>query len=50
MRAGAWFTSKGPSKASVALGFERLPNRKAVEETRAIWRERLARLAEMLNR
>jgi hypothetical protein len=46
--AAAGFTPKGPAKASVAIGFERLPDQAAVETTRAVWRERLATLTEHL--
>jgi hypothetical protein len=50
MLAAAGFTAKGPSKASVAIQFERLPDERAVEQTRAIWRERFTRLSEVLTR
>ncbi len=46
--AAAGFIDKGPSKASVAIQFERLPDERAVEATRAAWRERLGSLAEHL--
>ena len=47
-RVHAYFTAKGQSKASVQLAHERLRDARAVEEMRAFWRERLARLAERL--
>ncbi|HYH28568.1 MAG TPA: hypothetical protein VEA19_07335 [Actinomycetota bacterium] len=45
----AGFESKGPRKSMVALQHERLKDGKAVEEMRAFWRERLARLADSLS-
>jgi hypothetical protein len=43
-----WFTAKGPAKSTVALQVERLADANAVEEARAYWRDRLARLGEEL--
>ncbi|HYH27348.1 MAG TPA: hypothetical protein VEA19_01065, partial [Actinomycetota bacterium] len=43
-RVVAGFESKEPSKSMVAVQHERLKDGKAVEEMRAFWRERLARL------
>lgn len=42
------FDEKGPSKATVYVQHERLADAEDVEEKRAFWKERLARLAEML--
>lgn len=44
----AYFEEKGPGKASVVVQHERLEDANAREEARAFWKERLARLAEML--
>ncbi len=44
-RVHAYFTAKGLAKASVQLQHERLPDSGTVEEVRAFWGERLARLA-----
>ncbi|HEX2030171.1 MAG TPA: hypothetical protein VHL78_02055 [Actinomycetota bacterium] len=44
------FTAKGPDKATVAVQHERLADADAVEEMRAWWKERLARLADVLAR
>jgi hypothetical protein len=46
--AEAWFIDKGPAKSTVSLQIERLPDAGAVEEARAQWKARLARLAEEL--
>jgi hypothetical protein len=43
-RVNAWFTAKGTTKSSVALQVERLADAEAVEQARAYWRARLARL------
>jgi hypothetical protein len=43
-----YFAAKGPAKASVAVQHERLPDAAAVEEMRAFWKERLARLGQSL--
>jgi hypothetical protein len=48
-RVVAGFEAKGESKSTVSIQHERLPNREAVEELRAFWRERLARLASSLS-
>jgi uncharacterized protein YndB with AHSA1/START domain len=44
----ASFDPKGRSKTTVTVAHERLPDADAVEELRSFWRERLARLAEVL--
>jgi hypothetical protein len=49
-RVHAYFTQKGPAKATVTLQHERLPDADAVSQMRAFWKERLARLGEMLSR
>lgn len=41
-------TPKGPSKSSVAIQRERLPDAEAVTEMRTLWKERLAALADLL--
>jgi len=43
------FEAKGDSKSMVAIQHERLPDRASVEELRAFWKERLARLAASLS-
>jgi hypothetical protein len=48
VRVNTWFTAKGPAKSTVALQVERLADANAVEEARAYWRDRLARLGEEL--
>jgi hypothetical protein len=48
VRAAAGFTDKGPGRSSVAIQFERLPDRDAVERTRSEWKARLATLADVL--
>lgn len=40
-----WFTDKGPGKSAVAMQIEKLPSREAVDERKALWKERLAELA-----
>jgi uncharacterized protein YndB with AHSA1/START domain len=42
------FTATGPAKSQVALQHERLPDRDAVEEMRAYWRDRLGALKDLL--
>jgi len=49
-RVHAYFTPKGRAKTTVTLQHERLLDADAVSEMRAFWKERLARLAEMLAR
>ena len=44
----AYFESKGRGKSTVHIQHERLDSAEAVEETRAFWKERLGRLAEIL--
>lgn len=43
-----WFTDKGLDKSSVSLQVEKLPSREAVDERKALWKERLASLATFL--
>lgn len=43
-----WFTDKGAGKSSVSLQIEKLPSREAVDERKALWKERLAGLAAFL--
>jgi hypothetical protein len=45
-RVNAYFDSKARAKTTVTVDHERLPDAEAVEEMRAYWRERLARLGE----
>lgn len=47
-RVQAYFTAKGPAKAGVQVQHERLADAAAVEATRAFWKERLRRLADVL--
>lgn len=47
-RVHVYFLTKGRTKATVHVQHERLADREAVEETRAFWKERLARIAEKL--
>jgi hypothetical protein len=47
-RVEAYFAGKGPSKSTVTVQHVLLPHRKAVEEMRAFWKERLARLADAI--
>jgi uncharacterized protein YndB with AHSA1/START domain len=47
-RVHAYFTGKGESKSTVQIQHERLPDANAVEEMRAFWKERLQRLARLL--
>jgi uncharacterized protein YndB with AHSA1/START domain len=42
------FDPKGRSKTTVAVQHERLPDARAVEEMRGMWKDHLARLAKML--
>jgi hypothetical protein len=42
------FDPKGRSKTTVAVQHERLPDARAVEEMRGMWKDRLQRLAKML--
>jgi hypothetical protein len=43
-----WFTDKGPSKSSVALGQSKLAEADEVAAWKAFWKERFGRLAEEL--
>lgn len=43
-----WFTSRGPGKATVAVQHTKLPDRDALERSRAYWGERLDALAVVL--
>lgn len=45
-----FFDSKGPSKATASIQHERLPDREAVEEMRAFWKERFKHLAQVLTK
>jgi hypothetical protein len=47
-RVVASFDPKGRSKTTVAVQHERLPDARAVEEMRGMWKEHLKRLAEVL--
>jgi hypothetical protein len=47
-RVVAWFEPKGRSKTSVTIQHEKLPDAGAVEEMRAMWKERLNGLAKVL--
>jgi hypothetical protein len=47
-RVTAWFTEKGPSKSTVALAHERLPDADEAETTKAMWKEKLAGLKSFL--
>jgi uncharacterized protein YndB with AHSA1/START domain len=47
-RVDVYFTPKGRGKTTVTVQHERLPDTGAVEEMRAMWKEHLASLAEML--
>jgi uncharacterized protein YndB with AHSA1/START domain len=47
-RVQAYFTAKGPAKATVQLQHGRLADAAAVEATRGFWKERLQRLADAL--
>lgn len=47
-RVNVEFVAKGPAKATLQLQHERLPEPDAVEEMRAFWKERFARLADVL--
>ncbi|MEX0755019.1 MAG: DUF4287 domain-containing protein [Actinomycetota bacterium] len=42
------FNDKGPSKSTVALAHERLPDADEAETAKTLWRERLARLKSIL--
>ena len=42
------FEDKGPTKATVAVAHERLPDPDHAETTKALWRERLADLKSFL--
>lgn len=44
----AYFESKGPAKTTVVVEHERLPDADAVEEMRAIWKDRLRDLARVI--
>lgn len=47
-RVVAYFDPKDRNKTTVTIQHEKLPDAAAVEEMRALWKERLARLAELL--
>ena len=47
-RVNAYFTSKGRGKSTLTISHERLPDAKSVEKMRSFWKERLARLGEIL--
>jgi hypothetical protein len=47
-RVVAWFEGKGPSKSTVALAHQKLPDAGEAEAMKAMWRERLSELKEML--
>lgn len=49
-RVVAYFESKGRNKTTVTVQHERLPNAGAVEDMRAMWKERLGNLGDMLRR
>ncbi|MBA3585646.1 MAG: hypothetical protein H0W36_14210 [Gemmatimonadetes bacterium] len=49
-RIAVYFTDKGPAKSQVAVNHERLPDTAAAERMKAFWKERLARLAELLEK
>jgi uncharacterized protein YndB with AHSA1/START domain len=49
-RVVAYFESKGRNKTTVTVQHERLPNAGAVEDMRAMWKERLGNLGDMLQR
>jgi hypothetical protein len=49
-RVHVYFVAKGPSKSSVHIEHERLPDADSVEETRTYWKERLARLVDQLSK
>ena len=49
-RVSVWLTAKDDGRTAVAVSHERLPDAAAVEEAKAAWAERLARLAEVLAR
>jgi hypothetical protein len=48
-RLNASFTPKGEARTTVSLEVEKLPHADAVEEVRAFWKERLARLADTIS-
>jgi hypothetical protein len=48
-RLHAYFTPKSETRASVHLDVEKLPDAGAVEEARAFWKERLARLGDAIS-
>jgi uncharacterized protein YndB with AHSA1/START domain len=47
-RVVAWFDAKDRNKTTVTVQHEKLPDAAAVEEMRAFWKERLARLADAI--
>lgn len=49
-RVSAGFTDKGDGRSSVTIQHDRLPDAAAVTEMKAFWKERLARLAALLDR
>lgn len=48
-RLHAYFTPKDEARTSVSLQVEKLPDPDAVEEARAFWKERLARLGDTIS-
>jgi hypothetical protein len=48
VRMAAWFTGKGPAKSSVQLQVDRLRGPDDVEREKALWKDRLATLADVL--
>ena len=48
-RLHVYLTPKGAARASVSLQVEKLPDADAVEEARAFWKERLARLGDTIS-
>lgn len=49
-RVNAYFESKGRAKTMVTVEHERLPDATAVEEMRAMWKDRLSDLAGVVQR
>jgi hypothetical protein len=43
-RVVAWFAAKGPSKSTISMAHEKLPDADEAETMKAMWRERLADL------
>lgn len=44
----AWFVDKGAAKSTVQLQNDKLPSKEAADQFREIWKERLARLSDVL--